>query len=59
MKSNMKIVYESKRKKFPFNFCKVYDIKYDKNGYPHFLIYKNKQWTIISAKNFEPFKIKE
>lgn len=48
-----------REKNYPFNFYKVYDIKYDKNDYPYFLIYKNKQWTIISAKNFEPYKIKE
>ena len=48
-----------REKDYPFNSYKVYDIKYDKNGYPHFLIYKNKQWIIISAKNFEPYKIKE
>ena len=48
-----------REKDYPFNFYKVYDIKYDKNDYPYFLIYKNKQWTIISAKNFEPYKIKE
>lgn len=32
----------------------VYDIKYDKNGYPHFLIYKNGQWLVKSAKNYKP-----
>lgn len=30
----------------------VYDIRYDKNGYPMFLIYKNNQWLTLSAKNF-------
>ena len=33
---------------------KVYDITYDKAGYPHFLIYKDGQWLRISAKYFEP-----
>jgi hypothetical protein len=32
----------------------VYDIKYDKCGYPHFVIYKNGQWQIKSAKYFKP-----
>ena len=32
----------------------VYDILYDKSGYPHFLIYKNNQWIRISAKHFAP-----
>lgn len=34
---------------------RVYDITYDKNGYPHFLIYKNGQWIRLSAKHFRPF----
>lgn len=33
---------------------KVYDITYDKAGYPHFLIYKDGQWVRISAKHFRP-----
>lgn len=32
----------------------VYDVVYDKAGYPHFLIYKNNQWIRQSAKYFEP-----
>lgn len=32
----------------------VFDIK-NKKGYPYFLIYKNKEWKYISAKNFTPF----
>lgn len=32
----------------------VYDVKIDKAGYPHFLIYDNGQWKYISAKHFEP-----
>lgn len=32
----------------------VYDITYDKNGYPHFLIYKDGQWMRMSAKHFMP-----
>ena len=32
----------------------VYDIKYDKCGYPHFVIYKKGQWQIKSAKYFKP-----
>lgn len=32
----------------------VYDIAYDKAGYPHFLIYKDGQWLRISAKYFAP-----
>ena len=34
---------------------KVYDITYDKAGYPHFLIYKDGQWLRMSAKYFRPY----
>lgn len=34
---------------------KVYDITYDKAGYPHFLIYKDGQWLRMSAKHFRPY----
>lgn len=33
----------------------VYDITYDKAGYPHFLVYKDGQWLRISAKYFRPY----
>ena len=32
----------------------VYDITYDKSGYPHFLIFKDGQWLRRSAKHFTP-----
>lgn len=32
----------------------VYDVTYDKSGYPHFLIYKDGQWIRKSAKHFKP-----
>jgi hypothetical protein len=32
----------------------VYDIKYDSTGYPHFIIYKDRQWLRQSAKHFKP-----
>ena len=32
----------------------VYDISYNKNGYPHFLVYKDGQWMRMSAKHFKP-----
>lgn len=32
----------------------VYNIIYDKSGYPHFLIYKDGQWVRMSAKHFKP-----
>ena len=37
----------------------VYDITYDKAGYPHFLIYKDNQWLTLSAKHFRPSTHKE
>lgn len=33
----------------------VYDVKRDKNGYPHFLVYKDGQWVYLTAKLFEPY----
>ena len=35
----------------------VFDITYDKNGYPRFLIYNNGQWMRISAKHFRPLEL--
>lgn len=32
----------------------IYKIKNNKNGYPMFLTYKNKQWKWESAKHFIP-----
>lgn len=36
------------------NVYQVYDISYDRSGYPHFLIYKDNQWIRKSAKYFTP-----
>ena len=35
---------------------KIYDISYDSNGYPLFLIYINGQWIRKSAKYFKPYE---
>lgn len=32
----------------------VYNVKDDKKGYPHFLVYIDNQWQYISAKYFKP-----
>lgn len=32
----------------------VYDVKRDKHGYPHFLIFWRGQWRYVSAKHFKP-----
>lgn len=32
----------------------VFDITYNKAGYPHFLIYKDGEWLRMSAKHFKP-----
>lgn len=34
----------------------VYDITYDKSGYPHFLIFRDNQWLRVSAKYFNTCK---
>jgi hypothetical protein len=34
--------------------CRVYDITYDKAGYPRFLVHKDNQWVRMSAKHFKP-----
>lgn len=34
----------------------VYAVRDDKNGYPHFLIYENKEWKYVKAKHFVPVK---
>ena len=33
---------------------KVYDIRYNANGYPQILIYEDNQWKLVSAKHFRP-----
>ena len=33
----------------------VYDLSYDKCGYPHFLIYEDNQLKRVGIKHFEPF----
>lgn len=35
----------------------VFNVKNDKNGYPHFLIYFDNQWKWVSAKYCEPLYI--
>ena len=32
----------------------VFDVAVNKNGYPHFLIYQDKQWKYVSAKHCQP-----
>lgn len=31
---------------------KVYNVRHDKSGYPHFLIYEDGQWKYRSAKHY-------
>ena len=47
---NMNLINKNSGKDY-----KVYDITYDKAGYPHFLIYKDGQWLRMSAKHFRPY----
>lgn len=35
----------------------VYDVSYDSNGYPMFLIYQHGQWLRKSAKHFRPTRL--
>lgn len=39
------------------NVHRVYDITYNKNGYPHFLIFDDGVWARKSAKHFIPAEI--
>lgn len=48
---NNEMIYNYKGKQ---EIVKIYDISYDSNGYPSFLIYHNKQWKRRSAKHFIP-----
>lgn len=50
MNVNMNVINKSNGKNYM-----VYDITYDKAGYPHFLIYKDGQWVRMSAKHFRPY----
>ncbi len=37
-----------------FRSAQPYAMRCDKNGYPHFLLYIDRQWVWVSAKYFEP-----
>lgn len=43
----------------------IFDVTYDKAGYPHFLIYKenedgnNGQWVRMSAKHFRTYTVED
>ena len=50
MVSNMFTVINKDSKEF----YDVYDVSYDKKGYPHFLVFKDGQWLRLSAKHFCP-----
>lgn len=47
----MKVKFKSQYDK---DIYTVYNVRDDKAGYPHFLIYINRQWRYISAKHFMP-----
>lgn len=48
-----KVEYDS-NSGISFSSVKVYNVRDDKNGYPHFLIYENGEWKYVSAKHFVP-----
>ena len=37
----------------------IFDVTYDKAGYPRFLIYKDGQWIRMSAKHFRPYTVED
>lgn len=45
----MQVVFKLTGEKFD-----VYNVRDNKNGYPHFLVYMHYQWKYISAKKFKP-----
>ena len=47
----MKVKFKGK---YDTDIYTVYNVRDDKAGYPHFLIYVGKEWRYISAKNFIP-----
>ena len=54
MNMNLNVINKESGKDY-----QVYDITYDKAGYPHFLIYKDGQWFRISAKYFRPYNFED
>lgn len=44
------------RNKKDYSIYTVYDIVYDKTGFPHFLLYIEGQWKRESAKHYEIFE---
>lgn len=44
-----KLFYKPKQE-----YVLIYDIRYEKNGYPQFLIYMDGEWLVCSAKYFAP-----
>ena len=54
MNMNLNVINKESGKDY-----QVYDITYDKAGYPHFLIYKDGQWLRISAKYFRPYNFED
>lgn len=51
---SMTVVNKNNNEKY-----EVYNISYDKAGYPRFLIYKDGQWVRMSAKYFRPYTMKD
>ena len=49
--NNLTMIYTYKDQS---KFVKIYDVSYDSNGFPSFLIYIDGQWIRKSAKYFTP-----
>ena len=48
--NNMQVINKDDNKKYT-----IYNITYDKTGYPQFLIYKDGEWLRLSAKHFREY----
>lgn len=51
--------FKVQEKEFPNRIFDVYNVRNDKTGYPHFLIYKINAWVYVSAKHFKPYEVKK
>lgn len=64
MSDGLFVVYDKENQKHDYDLCRqvlepvaVYGVRNDKCGYPHFLIYENREWKWVKAKRFVPDKI--
>ena len=54
----MKCLFEVYKKNYEDQEkVKVFAVRDDKCGYPHFLIYENNEWKYVKAKHFIPVEV--